>query len=209
VATATDGLRRIKACSCGIAAGLGATVPEILVSPIVTYEGRYAIAMVTLLATVVLSTEVTRHLMSADTSGSSIVPRHVRRGFTRVYAVIAIPWVIWFGYSAYNEYASYNSMTSRIGELFKLEERLEDRTISQVQRENMRETLAKMATDWDAKNQDDIADRMLEYRDENIGNRFTIAIYAVLAALIPPLLYPIFIWVLTGFRKPASTKAAC
>jgi hypothetical protein len=50
-----------------------------------------------------------------------------------------------------------------------------------------------MAADWDAKNQDDIADRMLEYRDENIGNRFTIAIYAVLATLIPPLLYPIFI----------------
>jgi hypothetical protein len=204
----TDGLRHIKACSCGIAAGLGSTIPEILVSPFMLYEGQYAISMVTLLATVVLSTEVTRHLIRADTSGSPIVPRHVRKGLTRAYAVIAIPWVIWFGYSAYNEYASYNSMTSQIRKLFKLEERLEDPTISQGQRENIRETLAKMATDWDVKNQDDVADRMLDYRDENIGNRFTMAIYAVLAALIPPLLYPIFIWVLAGFRKPASTKAA-
>jgi hypothetical protein len=148
--------------------------------------------------------------MRADTSTSPIVPRHVRKGLTRVYAVIAIPWVIWFGYSAYKEYARYNGMTSRIDQLFKLEERLRDSTISQRQRENITETLARMATDWDAKNQDDIADRMLDYRDENIGNHFTMAIYAVLAALIPPLLYPIFIWVLAGFRKPqpASTKAA-
>lgn len=205
----TDGLRRIKACSCGIAAGLGATVLEILVSPIVKYEERYAIAMVTLLAAVVLSTEVTRHLMRADTSGSPIVPRHVRKGLTRVYAVIAIPWEIWFGYSAYKEYARYNAMTSRLDALFKLEERLRDPTISQGQRENISERLAQMASDWDAKDQNETADHMLDYRDHDIGNRFTIAIYALLAALIPPLLYPIFIWVLAGFRRsqPASTKA--
>jgi hypothetical protein len=186
-----------------------ATVPEILVSPIVKYEGRYAIAWVTLLAAVVLSTEVTRHLMRADT-GSLIVPRHVRKGLIRLYAVIAIPWVIWFGYSAYNEYASYNSMTSQLDKVFKMQEQLDDPAVPSGQRADARQTLARMATDWDAKNQDDIADRMLEYRDGNIGNRFTISIYAVLAALIPPLVYPIFVWVFAGFRKvqgQASTKA--
>jgi hypothetical protein len=31
------------------------------------------------------------------------VPRHVRRGFIRLYIVVAIPWIAWFGYEAYGD----------------------------------------------------------------------------------------------------------
>jgi hypothetical protein len=157
----------------------------------------------------VLSTEVTRRLMRADTSGNSlIVPHHVRKGLTRVYAVIAIPLVIWFGYSACKEYAHFERMNSRLNEFFELWYRLDDPTIIQAQREHTTQSLARIAAEWDAKTPNEIADLMLAYRDE-IGNRFTIAIYALLVGLIPLLLYPIFIWVLAGFRKSqASTKAA-
>jgi hypothetical protein len=102
-------------------------------------------------------------------------------------------------------------MTSQLDKVFKMQEQLDDPAAPSGQRANARQTLAQMAADWDAKNQDDIADRMLEYRDQNIGKRFTFAIYAVLAGLIPPLVYPIFVWLLAGFRKTqgqGSTEAA-
>jgi hypothetical protein len=32
------------------------------------------------------------------------VPRHIRRGLIRLYLVVAIPWIAWFGYKAYLDF---------------------------------------------------------------------------------------------------------
>jgi hypothetical protein len=34
------------------------------------------------------------------------VPRHIRRGFIRLYIVVAVPWIAWFGYKAYGHFQS-------------------------------------------------------------------------------------------------------
>src|SRR5262245_49754425 len=37
------------------------------------------------------------------------VPRHVRRGLIRLYLVVAIPWIAWFGYMTYRHFPDASS----------------------------------------------------------------------------------------------------
>ena len=63
--------------------------------------------------------------------------------------------------------------------------------------------------DWNEKTvheMNEVVNKIGKYIDEEVNHdstRLTNAIYALLAAAAPPLLYPIFLWLLAGFRKSA------
>ena len=72
--------------------------------------------------------------------------------------------------------------------------------------EYARHELGRMADVWDAKTNDEISEHIDEAVERNEA-RLTIAIYALLAGVAPPLLYPIFLWILAGFRRSASVTS--
>jgi len=55
---------------------------------------------------------------------------------------------------------------------------------------------------------EDEINRNIDEAVERDTDRLTTAIYALLAGVAPPLLYPIFLWLLAGFRKSAPDANA-
>jgi hypothetical protein len=69
--------------------------------------------------------------------------------------------------------------------------------------EYARRELGLMALVWDAKTNDEIGEHIEKAAEDNEA-RLTTAIYALLAGITPPSLYPIFLWVLRGFRQTGT-----
>jgi hypothetical protein len=123
--------------------------------------------------------------------------------------------MIWSGYTAYEankDLASQNSLRDEFNDYsLLLDENLENPTSRALRGtdkrriDDARRALGIMAFRWDPPPY--TKDEIKEHINQDISystNRLTVAIYAILAAALPPLLYPIFLWVLAGFQKRAS-----
>jgi hypothetical protein len=96
--------RPVVASCAGIAAAFVPIVAQIISWPFITLSpnGVWAAAAVALFATALLSIKVTQHVLTLGSPDANpTIPLHIRRGLIRLYAILIIPWVIWFGYSAY------------------------------------------------------------------------------------------------------------
>jgi hypothetical protein len=162
---------------------------------------------VTVAAAALLAIVVTTRFLKAN---SPIVPLHIRRGLTRLYLVVSIPWILWFGYDAYQAAASIRFDISQSRDYITLIDYLDNSAEYGKERiAYARRELGLMAMTWgDAATNDEILKRINKALDVDY-DRLTIGTYAVLAGIIPPLLYPIFVWVLMGFRKsvPGAEEA--
>jgi hypothetical protein len=204
--------KRIEACCAGIAAGFVPIMVQVITWPFIFYrssDSAWAVAVMAVVAAVVLSVSVTKHLLTTDLGARPFVPPHIRTGLIRLYLVLTIPWLIWNGYAAYK---AYNSLTFdySIREDFvrlsaTLDESLRDPKTPATRIAEVRRELGVMASTWDANTIDEIEKRIEESIDHNTRS-FTFAIYAILGAVTAPLLYPIFLWILAGFRKSSRTR---
>jgi hypothetical protein len=164
-------------------------------------DGEWAVAIVAVFAAVVLSVSVTKHFLTIDIGARSLVPPHIRTGLIRLYLVLTIPWLIWNGYTAYESRKSVMYAISNRIEFGRLSATLDgigDPT--PAARLDARHELGRLADIWDATTTDEIE----KHIEESIGDHtrsLTFAIYAILGAVTVPLLYPIFLWILAGFRK--------
>jgi hypothetical protein len=130
------------------------------------------------------------------------LPEHLRRGLLRLYLVVAVPWVVWFGYITYKANVSLSYNFSQLREFGGLSAILDDAdpAIPQTpETRYARHELVVMALVWGAKTNDEISEHIFKAIELNDA-RLTTAIYALIAGLAPPLLYPIFLWVLAAFR---------
>ncbi len=217
--------KRMVACCLGIAAGFVPVVVQILTWPLIhnSRDGVRAAAAVALFATAVLSAGVTRRLLTTDLDdplAPPIVPRHIRRGLIRLYVIVLIPWIAWFGYTAYRANASINydySQLREFGRLSAVFNESKDPASIRDARLGLELLSATWTTegDWNEKTlheMDEVINEIGKQIDEAVdynSARFTTAIYALLAGVAPPLLYPIFLWLLVGFRKsPLVTSEA-
>jgi hypothetical protein len=133
------------------------------------------------------------------------VPPHVHRGLLRLYLIVAVPWVAWFGYIAYKANVSLNyefSQGREFGRLLGILDDADPATPQTPATRYARHELGAMALVWDAKTNDEISEHIVKAIELNDA-RLTSAIYALLAGAAPALLYPVFLWVLAGFSKPA------
>ena len=205
--------KRIEACGYGIAAALLPAVLQIISWPFIygSDDGTWAVFAVDVFATVILAVWVTRHFIKSDVRdflARPIVPPHIRRGLIRLYLILIIPWVIWSGYTAYEANKGLAIRNSLLDEFLNYSyEMLDDKTtpLSAFERrriENARSALGRMASLWDPRptTNDEIEERINKDRSY-LTNRLTTSIYAMLAAAMPLLLYPIFLWILAGFQK--------
>lgn len=197
------------ACCLGIAAAFAPVVVQIISRPFIvqTWDGMWAVGAVAVFASTVLAVCVTRRFLKSDVhdpSAAPIVPDHVRRGLIRLYAVFIILWAIGFSYVAHKANASIQADLSESKDFEDLVYFLENSSIpaTSPRIENARRQLGLMAMVWDAKTSDEIRDHISAALDRN-RDRLTNAIYALLAGVAPALLYPIFLWLLAGFRKSA------
>jgi hypothetical protein len=201
----------VLACCLGIAAGFVPIVLQIFTWPFIRHspDGVWAAAAVAVLAAVILSFSVTRRFIESDIPDPTarVVPHHIRRGLIRVYVALLIPWVAWFGYAAHEADISVNFAFSQLREFGRLSAMIEEaKTAATV--EHARRELGLMAMTWGhAKTQVEI-NHNIDEAVERDTDRLTTAIYALLAGVAPPLLYPIFLWLLAGFRKSAPDANA-
>jgi hypothetical protein len=107
---------------------------------------------------------------------------------------------------AYTAHAAINSDLSFARDVSKLRDLLDDDTEFAPRRhEYAASELARARLVCEAQTNDELNDRINEALHQSRG-RFTTAIYALLGGAAPPLLYPIFLWILAGFRKPATGR---
>jgi hypothetical protein len=166
-------------------------------------DGVRAVAAMAVFAAVVLSVWVTRYFLNTDPDKPLAPPAlapHIRTGLIRLYLILLIPWAAWFSYRAYEANDLLNFDFAQGRHWGELQGMLENSATSAARIEYARSELGHMALVWDAKTNDEIAEHIEEAEQINDG-RLTTAIYALLAAIMPPLLYPIFLWALAGFRK--------
>ena len=132
------------------------------------------------------------------------MPPHIRRGLIRLYLILLIPWVTWNGYNAYEANKSIRYAETRLDEFYRLSSILDDPTTSTAQIAYARRELGFMALSRGLSHatNDDIENAFREILDYG-RDRLTTAVYAVLAAVMVPLLYPIALWIVAGFRKAA------
>lgn len=201
--------RRIVACCYGIGVGfLPITVqfftwPLIVLSP----DGVWAVGALALFGAATLAISATLYFAKMqEATAPTIVPHNIRRGLLRLYVILLIPWAAWFSYTAYTANRNLVFDFDQGKEWARLDGMLEDNVgkgnpngaeiIGYARRE-----LGLMAEVWDAHHS---TDEISTHIDESIGqntSRLTNSIYALLAAIAPPFLYPIFLWVVAGFRK--------
>jgi hypothetical protein len=197
--------KRMNACYSGIAVGLVPVVIQILSWPFIeeTYEGTWAAFCVAVFGTAVLSSTVTWRLLKSqhDVTATTVIPNNIRLGLVRLYAVLFVPWAIWFGYTAYEMPRNIRFDRSQLREYYQLTETLNDRDAPPAKRESARRYLSEIHSNYeDHYTNDELEKRIWRKVDESEA-RLTTAVYAVLAGLILPMLYPIVVWVLSGFRK--------
>jgi hypothetical protein len=199
--------RRMVACCLGIAAALVPVVAQIISWSFTnnSHDAVWAVAAMAVFATAVLSVCVTTRLLKTDLydrGATTTVPHHIRRGLIRVYVALLIPWVAWFGYTAYKANTSINFDFPQLREFGSLSAIIDEaKTGATI--EYARRKLGLMAMTWgDAKTQDEINHNIDEAVEQDHA-RLTTAIYALLGGVAPPLLYPIFLWLLAGFRRSA------
>ena len=184
-------------------------VAQIISRPFIFLSGAaWAVANVAVASAACLAIVVTTHFMKL---GSPIVPHYVRRGLIRLYVVAFIPWTIWFGYDAYKANSAIRFETSQHKEYLRLLDYLDDHTETEFAQAHMRyarRELGLIASNWgDATTHDEILKRITKALETD-RDRLATAIYALLAGVALPLLYPIFVWVLAGFRKSGPGRAA-
>jgi hypothetical protein len=202
--------KRIVACSAGIAAGLAPVMVEVLSWPLIRHSsgGKWAVAIVAVFAAAALSIWITKSFLDSAVQGPlapPIVPRHILRGLIRLYVILLIPWSAWFVYTAYEANKSINYDYSQLRKFGELSAIL-DEPYPPARVEYARRELGLMALRWDdVKTAKEIGERLEEEIAHN-QDRLTFAIYALLAGAAPPLLYPIFLWVLAGFYRPAASQ---
>jgi hypothetical protein len=197
--------KRVVACCLGIAAAFVPVLVQVTSWPfIVSSGGPRAVAAVAVFAAATLAVSVTAHFMKEDAPAPRpIMPRHIRRGLLRLYIIVFVPWGAWFGYEAYWAKHSLGYDQSQASKFWDLKHLLDDPTTPPARLEFARRRFGLMADVYDAKTIDELGDRI----DAAVGHqrdRFTTAIYALLASVAPALLYPFIIWVLAGFVRPAS-----
>jgi hypothetical protein len=205
--------KSVVACCLGIAAGLVPVAVQIISWPFImsSPDAVGATADMAVFASAVLSVSVTEQRLKTDLPHAvalPVLPSHIRRGLIRLYVILLIPWVGWFGYMACRANASLNSNFSQAREFGRLSIILDDADPATPQTpatRYARHELGFMASVWDAKTNDEIGEH-IEAAIEYSEVRLTMAIYALLGGAAPPLLYPVFVWAVAGFRKPASTS---
>jgi hypothetical protein len=162
-------------------------------------DATLATEVETVFATVLLSTIVTRHFLITGSPDklANVLPPHIHGGLVRLYAILFIPWILYFGYAIYEENAhlDFNGDQPKRVDLWVL----------QVDSDPIRADYAiywarGMIIDWKVTGYDDISELINEER-ERTSDRLTVAIYALLAGIAPAMLYPLFLWVVAGFRK--------
>jgi hypothetical protein len=171
-------------------------------------EGATATVRVALFATAVLSTIVTRRFLTeSSVELAPTVPRHIRIGLLRLYLVLVIPLVGWFGHTAYvtNRSLSFHYSQSRLVTLWLYENGDLDKIRPPTSKGAVR-GLAIARAVWDARTNEEIIERIQESTSERM-QRLIAAIYALLAGAILPLLYPICVWIIAGFRRPRLMAA--
>jgi hypothetical protein len=203
---------RILACFMGMSAGLIPVLMQVFSLPLIrnSNDGVRAVAATGVFAAVVLSVRVTTYFLHIGLDKPSAPPAlapHIRTGLIRLYLVLLIPWASWFGYTAYGAHQNLMDDFDQGKRWARLMGMLEDNVGkgnpngAEVIGYALSE-LGLMATVWNAKTNDEIRERIEEAEEHNY-TRLTTAIYALLAGAMPPLLYPIFLWTLAGFRKQA------
>jgi hypothetical protein len=157
-----------------------------------------------LFASVVLSTTVTNHFLKTGLHNASItptIPHHVRKGLIRLYIILFVPWVAWFGYTAHrsNDLTEFAFTQAVQADQYMNTLDDSDKTGSARVRDAVQQ-LARLRDFWHVRTNDELRGR-IDADEERNRDHLTTAIYALLAAMAPPLLYPIFLWMFAGFRK--------
>ncbi len=205
--------KRIVACCLGITAGFVPVVVQIISWPFIRHspDGVWAVAAVAVFTAASLSFDVTRRVLKTDphdTLAGRTVPPHIRRGLIRLYVIVFVPWVAWFGHTVYKANHSMTYDFSQLKEFGQYEGQLYDFYQMNDVDKKRNEFVRKQATsglellggNWDARTHDEISERINASIDRS-RDRLTTAIYALLAGAILPFLYPFFLWVVAGFRK--------
>lgn len=127
--------KRIVACCLGIATASVPVAVQTIVWPFIYHspDGVFAVAVVAVLATALLSIVITRRLLNADSPDAlagPIVPHHIRRGLLRLYIVLFVSWVSWFGNVSYTAHHLIDSDLSFARDAGKLRDLLDDDTQS-------------------------------------------------------------------------------
>ena len=210
--------KRMIACWLGIAAGFVPVAVQIISWPFIRHspDAVWTTAAVAVFATASLSFYVSRGTLKPDTPAtlaSPIVPHNIRRGLIRLYVIVLIPWVAWFGYAAYKSnhlityyYSKSKTLSQYTGLLYDFSQMNgDDKKRNEFARiQAIRELKVARAT-WEAHTNDELFERINADAHQNI-DRLTTAIYALLIGAILPPLYPIFVWLLAGFRKSARDR---
>jgi hypothetical protein len=99
-----DHYTRIVACCLGIVVAFLPIALQIITWQFIHYStGDIAVVIVSAFAAASLSISVTTLFLRAETEvpRSAILPYHIRKGFLRLYVILLIPWMAWFGYAAH------------------------------------------------------------------------------------------------------------
>jgi uncharacterized membrane protein (DUF485 family) len=199
----------VVACCLGIGAGFVPIVMQILSWPFIYHspEGVQAAAAVAVFTAASLSYVTTRrHLKtnSDEALAKPVVPNNIRRGLIRLYIVLVVPWVIWFGYAAHAQNAqitfdytqsekAYRSLAWLNGEWRSndVDADLQHKKAAIAELEVQRRT-------WGASTNEDLIKRIKE-ETETDRPLLDFTIYKVLVAIIVLPLYPVFVWLIAGF----------
>jgi hypothetical protein len=192
------GLRRLRAWLIGASVSFIPIAVQIITWPFAfdSWEGKRAIAAVALFATIVLSIYVTRRELRIDFRAGQIMSPHVRRGLLRLYLVVSIPWIAWWGYDAYSTRRARLYNFTEAVRVSDYEDRLQR---SPTEAFALRE-LSMMRTVWKVNSNDELRTRISEELDQE-DDRLTKSIYALLGAAFPVLLMPFVLWIAAGFTK--------
>jgi hypothetical protein len=198
----TAGSKPVLACCLGIAAGLAPVLTQIISWPFIYYSpnGVRATAIVATIGAASLSAAATTRILKGDTGVKQNKFDHIQKGLRRLYITLLIPWVAWFGYAAYESSHSIRFANSQRNEFFQYTEWLDrlddDNQVRDARRRMAADQLERMRFVWDVRTSIDSS--MEQSRD-----RLTNDVYALLAGVMPFLLYPIALWVIAGFRRQA------
>ena len=203
----------VLACCLGIAAGLAPVVTQIISWPFIYYspDGVRATAIVATIGAASLSGAATTRILKGDTGVKQNKFDHTQKGLRRLYITLLIPWVAWFGYAAYESSHSIRSANSQRNEFFQYTERLDRLDDNNQARDAIRrwaaERLELMRLVWDVRTNDELL-KSIDSSIKERRDRLTNDVYAVLAGVMPFLLYPIALWVIAGFWKPTQENEA-